>query len=110
MTQYDISCLYTGTVFDTFQCLVAASNYVLLYVLLVVVFGAVLFVFSGSQLSTKNTLLLASTVTAVCSILLLIVIAAAGYGATAVSAYSSAALFCSVIAFAALLYHILSDL
>lgn len=107
---YNLTCLFNGNLFDTFNCLVVDSNYILLYVILIVIFGVTTAIFSGSEKTSKNTLLLSSTITALTSIILLILAAASGYSASVIANYSSAALFCSVVAFAFLMYHILSDL
>lgn len=107
---YTLSCLFNGNIFDTYNCLVVNSNYILLYVTLLVIWGVIMAIFAGSERANKNTMLLASTITAIVSIVFLTIAAASGYSAAVISNYSSAALFCSVIAFAFLMYHILSDL
>lgn len=107
---YDTSCLYNGGWFDSFNCLVVNSNFILLYVLYLTLFAILYAVFAGSQQNTKNTLLLASSVTAVISIFFAIGAAIDNYSSTVIIAYSSAAIFCSTVAVVFLLYHILSDL
>ena len=107
---YDFStCTGTG-IFDMFNCLVVLSNFVLLYVLLIVVFLVVYGVFANSERSVKNNLLLSSTITALTALGLLMVAASSGYAASVITAYSDAAMLASIIAFVALLYHILGDL
>lgn len=107
---YDTTCLFNGTWFDTFNCLVVASNYVLLYVLYVVLFIIILGIFSSNQQNTKNSLLIASVMTSLVSILLLIGAAASSYSGAVIRGYSSATIACCAVSFAVLMYHILSDL
>lgn len=108
---YTLSCLFTGNIFDGFNCLVVNSNFVLLYVLLTVLFGVVLAVYSSSRdYNIKNGLLLSSTICAIVGIFLTMAAAGSGYASTVILGYSSAAGVYGVLAIAALLFHVLGDL
>lgn len=109
MTINNLSC-FGGGFFDAVNCLVVASNYVLLYVILIVVFMVVFAVFANSERSAKNNLLLASVLTAITALVLWVIAGASGYSASVVGNYFTPFIVCSVLALAMLMYHILSDL
>lgn len=95
---------------DTFNCLVQNSNYAMLDVLLIVIFSIVFAIFTFRQKEVKNTLLLASTVTALVAIFFSFAAAASGYSAAVITGYTTRSLVTFAIALLALLFHYLSDL
>lgn len=110
MSLYDMTCFNVGGVWEMFNCLNSASNFVLENVLLITLFLVLVAVFIGSAKSVKNVILLATTITAITSIILLIAAGAASSSAADILGYSGTTFVWVVLTFAALLYHVLSDL
>lgn len=110
MSLYDMTCFNNGGVFEMFNCVNSASNFVLLNILLIVLFLVTTAVFLGSAKSVKNVMLLSSVVTVVASLVMLLAAGASSVSASDILGYSGTTFVWFVILMAALLYHSLSDL
>jgi dolichyl-phosphate-mannose--protein O-mannosyl transferase len=106
---YNLTAIYSGGPIDQFNGLTTQSNFVLLDGLLISIAVIVVFVMLNRASSTKISLFVAATFTAIVAAFISFAIAALGYPQSVLLDYGTRTMVWFGIAAIALLWNVLSD-